>query len=113
MTALHSLSCQVCRADSTAVNTAEAAELLAQIPGWEFQDHNGVARLAREYRFDNFRLAFDFATRIAAFAEQEDHHPSLQIEWGKVTVHWWTHRINGLHLNDFIMAARTDRAARH
>ena len=113
MTALHSLSCQSCLSDSTAVDTAEATELLAQIPGWAIQDSNGVARLAREYRFENFRLAFDFATRIATLAEQDDHHPSLQVEWGKVTVHWWTHRINGLHLNDFIMAAKTDQVVNH
>jgi 4a-hydroxytetrahydrobiopterin dehydratase len=41
-------------------------------------------------------------------AEEEGHHPALLTEWGKVTVTWWTHKIGGLHHNDFIMAARTD-----
>ena len=45
----------------------------------------------------------------ATLAEQEDHHPLLQVEWGKLTVTWWTHRINGLHLNDFILAAKIDQ----
>ncbi|MEZ5490101.1 MAG: 4a-hydroxytetrahydrobiopterin dehydratase [Gammaproteobacteria bacterium] len=112
MPALHRLHCQACRSDSSAVNSAEADELLAQLPGWIIQEQHGVARLVREYRFENFRLAFDFAARIATLAEQEDHHPALQVEWGRVVVHWWTHRISGLHLNDFIMAARTDQAAR-
>jgi 4a-hydroxytetrahydrobiopterin dehydratase len=46
---------------------------------------------------------------VGALAEQADHHPAILIKWGKVTVTWWTHVLHGLHLNDFILAARTDR----
>ena len=41
-------------------------------------------------------------------ADQEDHHPELALEWGKVTVIWWSHKIKGLHKNDFICASKTD-----
>jgi len=41
-------------------------------------------------------------------AEQQGHHPVLTTTWGRVTVTWWTHKIKGLHQNDFIMAAKTD-----
>jgi len=46
--------------------------------------------------------------RVGALAEAEGHHPALLTEWGRVTVTWWTHKIRGLHRNDFIMAAKTD-----
>jgi len=53
----------------------------------------------------------DFTNQVAKIANDEDHHPAILTEWGKVTVTWWTHKIRGLHLNDFIMAAKTDQLA--
>jgi len=49
-----------------------------------------------------------FANRVGEIAEAEGHHPAILTEWGKVNVAWWTHKIKGLHKNDFIMAAKTD-----
>jgi 4a-hydroxytetrahydrobiopterin dehydratase len=69
----------------------------------------GVKRLERAYKFKNFREALEFTNQVGEIAEQEDHHPLIQIEWGKVTLNWWTHVIGGLHRNDFIMAAKSDR----
>ncbi len=106
---LYSLSCEACRADSQPVDLDLAKQLLLEIPEWELVSQDGVDVLSRQFSFDNFREAFMFATRVADIAEQENHHPLLQVEWGRVTVRWWTHRIDGLHMNDFIMAARTDR----
>jgi 4a-hydroxytetrahydrobiopterin dehydratase len=68
-----------------------------------------VKRLEKVFKFKNFSEALEFTNRVGALAEQEDHHPALLTEWGKVTVNWWTHKIKGLHRNDFIMAAKTDR----
>jgi 4a-hydroxytetrahydrobiopterin dehydratase len=65
-------------------------------------------RLEKSFKFENFTQAMAFASRVAQAAEAEDHHPALLTEWGRVTVTWWTHRIKGLHRNDFIMAAKTD-----
>jgi 4a-hydroxytetrahydrobiopterin dehydratase len=45
---------------------------------------------------------------VGALAEADGHHPALLTEWGQVTVTWWTHKIRGLHRNDFVMAAKTD-----
>ena len=47
-------------------------------------------------------------SKVANLAEEEDHHPEITLEWGKVTVSWWSHKIKGLHRNDFIAAAKTD-----
>jgi 4a-hydroxytetrahydrobiopterin dehydratase len=68
--------------------------------------------LVRTFRFPNFREALAFTDRVGALAEAEGHHPALLTEWGTVTVFWWTHKIHGLHRNDFIMAAKTDALAR-
>ena len=68
----------------------------------------GVKRLVRQYKFGNFFEALQFTNRIGELSEQEDHHPSILTEWGRVTITWWTHAVEGLHLNDFITAAKSD-----
>lgn len=82
--------------------------LLAQVPGWRVIEIDGIHRLQRTFKFANFAGALAFTQQVGECAEQEDHHPAILTEWGKVTVTWWTHKIKGLHQNDFIMAAKTD-----
>ncbi|OXY83430.1 4a-hydroxytetrahydrobiopterin dehydratase [Oceanimonas doudoroffii] len=108
MTQLAQQQCEACRADAPKVSDAELAELMTQIPDWTPQARDGVLQLEREFTFKNFKQAWAFADKVAELAESEFHHPAILLEWGKVTVTWWTHAINGLHRNDFIMAARTD-----
>lgn len=103
--------CEVCQPTSPAVTDEERATLMPQIPDWEETEINGVPRLRRTFRFDGWMPAVDFTNRVAALAEEEGHHPLIRLEWGKVTVSWWTHAIRALHRNDFIMAARTDQLA--
>ena len=62
-----------------------------------------------EFNFDSYLQALDFAKAVALLAEEEDHHPKIVLEWGRVEVHWWSHKIKGLHKNDFICAAKTDQ----
>ncbi|NOR79778.1 MAG: 4a-hydroxytetrahydrobiopterin dehydratase, partial [Methyloprofundus sp.] len=59
--------------------------------------------------FNNFVDAMAFTQKVSVLAEDENHHPTILTEWGKVTVCWWSHKIKGLHVNDFIMAAKTDQ----
>lgn len=103
--------CVACRKDAPRVTEAEVAELKPQIPDWELIKRDGVPQLQREFRFPDFAQALAFTDRVGALAEQEGHHPALLTEWGKVTVTWWTHKIRGLHRNDFVMAAKTDQLA--
>ena len=70
---------------------------------------DGIMQLERVFVFDNFVDALEFTKRVGQLAEAEGHHPALLTEWGRVTVTWWSHKIRGLHRNDFIMAARTDQ----
>lgn len=71
-------------------------------------EREGVKRLERVFKFKDFTEALKFTDRVGKIAEEEGHHPSILTEWGKVTVTWWTHKLKGLHRNDFIMAAKTD-----
>ena len=86
----------------------EVVALSPQIPDWDLTDDDGVQRRRRTFRFRDFAGAMTFARDVAEAAEQEGHHPRIVLEWGRVGVDWWTHKIRGLHRNDFIMAAKTD-----
>ncbi len=98
-----------CRGGEPTLTEAEIAELHPQTPGWQITKVDGVQRLVRVFKFKNFVEALAFTNQIGAIAEAEDHHPMLITEYGRVTIHWWTHVVKGLHKNDFIMAAKTDQ----
>src|SRR5260370_6441220 len=102
--------CVACRKDSPRVTAAEMKELGEQIVGWQVVERDGIPKLEKVFRFTNFADAVAFTNQIGTLAEAEGHHPTLLTEWGRVTVSWWTHKIRGLHRNDFIMAAKTDDA---
>ena len=108
MTTLAGERCVACRRDAPTVTKAEIAALKPQVPHWELVEVEGVQRLRRIFPFDDFAGALAFTDRIGALAEEEGHHPALLTEWGRVTVEWWTHKIRGLHRNDFVMAAKAD-----
>jgi len=108
MEELKKLKCEACRAGAPLVSEGEISNYKPYIPDWGILEIEEVKRLVRVFKFKNFQEALDFTNKVGAIAEQEGHHPLIQTEWGKVTVSWWTHAIQGLHLNDLIMAARTD-----
>jgi 4a-hydroxytetrahydrobiopterin dehydratase len=108
MEALKEMRCVACRSDAPTVTEAEIAELQPQVPEWEITEQDGIKRLSRMFRFDDFAKALAFTNALGELAQEEDHHPALLTEWGRVTVTWWTHKIRGLHRNDFVMAAKAD-----
>ena len=84
----------------------EVARLAAGLdPAWEVR----TDRLVRAFAFPTFAAAFGLATRIALLAEGQNHHPALDVAWGRLTVTWTTDAIGGLSANDLIMAAKVDR----
>lgn len=111
MSSLTQMACVACRRDAPHATAAEIAEYLPQIPGWQLIEHDGVPRLTRVFSFSDFAAALAFTVRVGELAEREGHHPAILTEWGHVTVTWWTHKIRGLHRNDFIAAAKTDLLA--
>lgn len=112
MTGLASDHCEACRADAPRLDDKQITALQKEIgDGWQVITRDGVRQLEREFGFDNFADALAFTNRVGEMAEEEGHHPALLTEWGRVTITWWSHKIRGLHRNDFVMAARTDKLA--
>lgn len=108
MERLTEMQCVACRKDAPAVTAAEIARFQPQVADWELVELDGIKRLRRAFSFDDFAQALRFTNRVGELAEEEGHHPALMTEWGRTTVTWWTHKIRGLHRNDFVMAAKTD-----
>ena len=108
MTDLTKMKCEACSFEAPRVGEDEKAEYLESIPFWEIYSAQGIERLRRVFKLKNYALSVAFTQKIAAMAEEEDHHPLIVLEWGQVTVEWWSHKIKGLHRNDFISAAKTD-----
>jgi 4a-hydroxytetrahydrobiopterin dehydratase len=100
--------CIPCRGGDQAMTDAEINELISFVTGWQVKEMDGVKRLERVFKLKDFAEALAFTNKIGVIAGEEDHHPLIVTEWGRVTVQWWTHIIRGLHNNDFIMAAKTD-----
>jgi 4a-hydroxytetrahydrobiopterin dehydratase len=106
-TELAGRKCVACAPGTPSLEEAAAAELHAQVdPAWE---RDATRTLRRGFRFANFRDAYGFATRVALLAEEQGHHPDMEVGWGRVVVALTTHAAGGLTDNDFIMAARIDR----
>jgi len=110
MSALHQQPLQPCHSQCVALSIDEVSQLLQQIHGWRTENIQGVLQLVKSFKFKNFSDALVFANKVAELAEEVDHHPCICIEWGKVTINWWTHNVSGLFINDFILAAKCDEA---
>lgn len=108
---LNQMTCEACRIGAPTVSSQQFAQYMSQLPDWEIVEIEGIKRLRRTYTFADFIQAMAFTHQVGIIAEQQGHHPAILTEWGKVTVTWWSHKIKGLHVNDFVMAARTDRLA--
>lgn len=107
MTKLASESCEACRIDAPKLSDAEITDLLNDIDTWDLITEP-VKQLKKEFNFPDYQSSLAFVNAIAAMADQEDHHPLMTLEWGKVTILWWSHKIEGLHKNDFICASKTE-----
>jgi len=109
MTQLSDEHCHALTSADVPLTESEIAVLLPQVPDWRLVEREGIRRLERIFPFPDFATALSFTNRVAAVAEAENHHPAILTEWGQVTVSWWTHKVGGLHRNDFVAAAKTDR----
>jgi len=105
---LKTIRCEPCEAGTLALSEEDRARYLPQIPEWSVRRVDDIERLERAFAFQSYTAAVDFTVRVAEIAEKADHHPAILLEWGRVTVSWWTHTVGGLHLNDLVLAARTD-----
>jgi 4a-hydroxytetrahydrobiopterin dehydratase len=103
--------CVPCRGGVPPLGADEVTRWLAELePGW--QATNDGRRLRREWKRPDFRSALEAANRIGELADAQDHHPDLNIAWGRLVVEIWTHTIDGLTESDFVFAAKCDRLLR-
>ena len=105
---LTKMDCVPCRGGDPALTESEIDALMPQVPGWQVVREDGIPRLQKGFKFKGYAPAVTFTNAVATLAEAQDHHPAILLEWGRVTVSWWTHVIKGLHQNDFISAAKTE-----
>jgi 4a-hydroxytetrahydrobiopterin dehydratase len=109
MTELAAKTCVPCHGGVPPMPKAEAERYLREAPGWALVDDG--RRIERKFTFKNFKAALAFVNQVGALAEDEGHHPDVTFGWGHATISLHTHKINGLHENDFIMAAKINRLA--
>lgn len=98
--------CIPCEVGGPSLPVQEAERLLKEIHGWTLWP--GARAISKEFKFPDFKTAFDFVAKVAAIAEEEGHHPDISLSWGRVEIELSTHAVEGLSENDFIVAAKID-----
>jgi len=106
MSELREKRCVPCKGGIPPMSHDEAIVLMDQVKGWELLESS--TKLRRTFIFKNFMAAQEFAVKVGNISESEDHHPDISYGWGFCTVLFYTHKINGLHKNDFILAAKVN-----
>ncbi len=102
-------TCEPCRSGIPPMDRAMADSYLVQIPGWVLK--HDPDRIERDFQFPDFVQAQAFAVQVGNLCEAEGHHAEIRHGWGHCSVAFWTHKINGLHENDFVMAAKVNGMA--
>ena len=108
MNSLLTEKCEIASKGSISISGAELLNYMEKAPGWQLVNKGDIVALSRVFESIDYLSGLNFVKDIANLSESNDHHPSITFEYSRVTVNWWTHSINGLHRNDFIMAAKTD-----
>ena len=104
---LASKQCVPCKGGVPPLTKFEAEQFSKQVPEWALSAD--AHHIERSYKFKNFVEALAFVNKVGELSESEGHHPDITFGWGYVSVVFYTHKIKGLHENDFIMAAKTDQ----
>ena len=105
MSELASKQCVPCRGGVPPLQGGEINRLLEQLNGWEVvQGHH----LKKNYKFSDFAETLKFVNQVGELAEEQGHHPDICFGWGKAEITIWTHKIDGLTVSDFILAAKID-----
>jgi 4a-hydroxytetrahydrobiopterin dehydratase len=97
--------CVPCRKGDRPLSMDESRDLARDVPGWSLSEQ----RIERDFKFEDFRAAMAFVNRVAEAANEQDHHPDLQITYSRVRILLSTHAVGGLSRNDFILAAKIDQ----
>jgi len=109
MTTLSEMTCEACNTSAKLLTNDEIDSMLFKLSGWEVIIDSDIKKLRCQFFTENYHQSISFTNAIASLAESLNHHPQIIMEYSSVTVIWWTHVIQGLHTNDFIMAAKTSQ----
>ena len=99
-------TCTPCQGGIPPLALSEAEALLPQAPDWRLLESG--TRLEQRFAFKNFAAALAFVNRVGDLAEAEGHHPDITFGWGYANILFYTHKIGGMHENDFMMAAKVN-----
>ena len=110
MNSLANLSCTTHYKNEQKLGEADIKQYLEHLNDWQLSEHSEsqLPLLERTFPFKGYLQGVEFTQQVAKMAEQQNHHPEIRLTYGKVTISWWTHALKGLHLNDFICAAKCD-----
>ena len=107
MSKLADRTCAACAGAIAPLKGEVLIHLAGELGGdWRVIDE---VRLEKVYQFKNFREALAFTNRVGEAAERENHHPDIELGWGRVKLVIWTHSVGGLTEADFVLAAKADR----
>jgi 4a-hydroxytetrahydrobiopterin dehydratase len=99
--------CKPCEGGIPPLDEEEIAKYRQFIdPAWKVENNH---KISKEYSLVNYRHTIDFVNKVANLAEEEGHHPDIHVYFGRVVIELWTHAINGLSENDFILAYKIDK----
>ena len=104
---LANLACEACTGSAERLILTDLEQYAGEVPQWSVID---AVRLERTFEFPDFRAALEFVNRVGDLAERDQHHPDIHLSYGKVRVELFTHKVHGLTRNDFILAAKIDKA---
>lgn len=101
---LEQKTCKPCEGGVKPLSGKTLELYLQEIKVWKIIDNH----IEKEFKFKDFKTALDFVNKVGQLAEKEVHHPDIYLSWGKVKITLWTHAIDGLSENDFILAKKID-----
>lgn len=96
------------KSDDIKLSKQEVIVLSAKLPQWQIIEECNIAKLQCKFEFENFESALVFTNDLGRLSESYHHHPQIILEWGRVTLTWWSHKLQGLHQNDFFMAKESE-----
>ena len=99
---------ETCDANANLLSPSDIESLMQEVGEWRLIQDSNTQKLQRVFHTHNYAKSISLTNAIAQLAESVNHHPLIIVEYSTVTVEWWSHKINGLHKNDFIMAAKTN-----
>ena len=106
-------TCEACTIDASAASQHSVLEFVKEFNNWELSQDVEFPQLKRVFLFQNFSEAQKFVNKVGELANNEGHHPTILLEYGKVTVRWWSHKIMGLHQMDIDLSLKTEYAYLH